>query len=139
MDRAIDLAILLASCLVLLPAAGCGPGGPELGTVSGTVTLDGKPLPNARLEFQPLAKGSPSYGTTDENGRYELVYGIDRPGAMVGKHEVRISTAREYREDDEGPLIVVEEFLPPKYNEQTELTREVKSGSQEINFPLKSR
>ena len=142
MDRTTCLTILAVVCLALLPAAGCGDGGPELGTVSGTVTLDGKPLPNAKVEFQPVAKGSPSDDTTDENGYYELAYGVDKPGAMVGMHEVRISTCREEAGDDEGlsPVIEYPELLPPKYNEESELTCEVKSGSnQGVNFNLKSK
>ncbi len=142
MDRSTCLTILAVVCLALLPAAGCSDSGPALGTVSGTVTLDGNPLPNAEVEFQPVAEGSPSYGTTDENGHYELAYGVGKPGAMVGKHEVRISTYRQDAADDEGlsPAIEYPELLPPKYNEESELTREVKSGSNEgVDFDLKSK
>ena len=142
MDRSTCLTILAVVGLALLPAAGCSDSGPELGTVSGTVTLDGKPLPKATIEFQPGPGGSPSYGDTDEDGYYELLYGIGKPGAMVGKHEVRISTYRKEAADDEGlsPAIEYPELLPPKYNEESELTCEVKSGSNEgVNFDLKSK
>ena len=142
MDRTIRLTVLFAFCLVSLPAAGCQDSGPELGRVTGTATLDGKPLPNATVEFQPGPGGSPSYGTTDENGRYELSYSVGRPGAMVGKHVVRISTFRQDAPDDEGlrPVIEYPELLPPRYNEESELTAEVKPGRNEgVNFNLKSR
>jgi hypothetical protein len=127
----------------LLPAAGCGDSGPELGRVTGTVTLDGKPLPKAKVEFQPGA-GSPSYGETDENGHYELMYALRKPGAMVGRHVVQITTERMDRSDPtpanpDGELISYPEILLPRYHAESELEREVKSGSQTIDFPLKSK
>lgn len=139
MGRTTLSTVLFVLCLVLLPLAGCGGGGPELGEVTGTVTLDGRPLANAKVEFQPGPGGSPSEGTTDENGRYELVYGVGKLGAMVGGHEVRITTYRMEAADDEGlkPAIEYPEVLPPQYHEESELRAEVKPGSQAIDWPLK--
>jgi len=140
MDRMIRRIFLLL-CLTLPLAAGCRDSGPELGEVTGVVTLDGKPLPNATVEFQPTASGgSSSQGTTDESGRYELMYGVGRPGAMIGEHAVRITTYRMEPADEQGEnMIEHPEILPPKYHEQSELKREVASGSQVINFELESR
>jgi hypothetical protein len=130
---------LVALCVVLLPVAGCGSSGPKLGKVSGTVTLDGKPLPDARIEFQPGPEGSPSEARTDENGHYELMYGPDKPGAIVGEHLVRISTARMELADELGrEMISHPELLPPRYNQESELKREVVAGSQTIDFELTS-
>src|SRR5688572_704144 len=79
-------------CMLLLgPLAGCGQSGPQLAPVSGRVTLDGQPLDAAEVLFQPdEGTGSPSYGYTDENGRYELGYKRGVKGAMVGSHTVSI-------------------------------------------------
>ena len=84
----------LCAALVAV-AAGCG--GEKLAPVSGVVTLDGAPLADASVTFQPVAQGgidagSGSYAKTDAEGRYTLrtVTG-DRRGAVVGKHVVRIS------------------------------------------------
>jgi len=85
----------LAAGLGLL--AGCG-GGPKLVAVSGVVTLDGKPYPNAVVSFQPIGSkdnldpGGGSMGVTDSGGRYMLKYNHTTYGAVVGKHRVRIST-----------------------------------------------
>lgn len=74
--------------------AGCGRGDrPELGTVTGTVTLDGEPLPNVELSFVP-AIGRPSYGETDEEGNYELNYIRNIQGAKIGKHKVLIRSGK---------------------------------------------
>jgi hypothetical protein len=67
-------------------AAGCD-GGPKIVKVSGVATHQGKPMPNLRLNFQP-EKGRPSWGDTDENGRFTLEYDAQNKGALVGKHTV---------------------------------------------------
>jgi len=112
----------------LLPAillAGCGRSGPELAPVSGRVTLDGQPMFGARLVFQPEASGSPSYGSTDRDGRYELGYKRGQKGALIGWHTVRIESATELTGSD-GKTIVRPKPLPPRYNTRSELRREVK-------------
>ena len=129
----IGLAFLLGSFAPLV--AGCGGGGPDLIEVTGTVTLDNRPLADASVEFQPEEGGSPSYGTTDENGRYELVYGVGKPGAMIGKHVVRITTY-QMESTGEGDPTIVPERVPPQYNSQTTLSEEVAPGRNEINFDL---
>ena len=131
---------LFLSCLGLLLAAGCGDCGPELGRVTGTVTLDGKPLSNARIEFQPGPGGSPSADRTDENGYYELMYSVGRPGAMLGEHVVQITTEWEDAADPDGaaPPIEYPEILHPNYHADTVLTATVKPGSQTIDWPLTS-
>lgn len=119
------LALSLCAC------AGCGGGsGPELFSVSGTVTLNGKPLPNAELIFQPK-EGAPSYGKTDAEGYYELTYSRDRSGALAGSHTVSITTAIE---DEDGNT--AEELLPTKYNIDTELSAMVSDDSEPIDFKL---
>jgi hypothetical protein len=123
---------------LLVAAAGCGQAGPELGSVKGTITLDGKPLEGAEISFQPdSATGSPALGETDAEGRYELRYTRSRNGADLGRHKVRISTAIE-REAEHGKIVRARERVPAKYNAKSELTAEVKSGKNTIDFPLES-
>lgn len=92
--------------LVCLTATmtGCG-NGEEYVPVSGTVLLNGEPLPDAKLIFEPIgsesgvAPGKPSYGRTDKTGHYTLTCPIAKEeGAAVGEHRVRIVTmkAAEY-------------------------------------------
>ena len=57
----------LTGLALSMSLAGCG-NSPPLGTVSGRVTLDGQPLAETTVEFQP-ASGSPAYGVTDAEGR----------------------------------------------------------------------
>jgi hypothetical protein len=124
------------SCCVLLTVSvvGCSQGGADLGQVEGTVTLDGQPLANAVVEFQPEAEGRPSMGSTDSSGHYELMYTRDTPGAMIGKHRVRIELSDSDDEPGAEPALAV----PEKYNAETELSEEVAAGSQTIDFTLTS-
>src|SRR5262249_16860770 len=89
-------------CLTLLAlpllVTGCSQGPYQGAQVSGQVTLNGKPLANAAVLFQPVAvegninPGPGSYGVTDQEGRYTMVLvGKETKGAVVGKHKVRIA------------------------------------------------
>lgn len=130
---------LLGLCLAACLTTGCSgdaSDAPELGSVRGQVTLDGDPLADAEITFQP-AEGRPSMATTDENGLYELMY-ITEPGAKIGEHTVKISK-KEFVKDAQGEIVSAKELLPAKYNTQSTLNREVKAGDNSINFELESR
>ena len=118
--------------MIFLPVFGCGNGDrPCLGTVHGTVTLDGKPLADAALIFEPLDPGRASTGKTDDKGHYELIYIRQDKGAKVGSHKVRIRA--------EDPDANGKELLLPRYHSETILTAEVSSGDNTIDFPLTSK
>lgn len=61
-------------CWGLLALGACGCGGREVVTrVSGSVTLDGKPLAGATVTFAPREKKLlPNSAVTDERGAYQL-------------------------------------------------------------------
>ena len=113
--------------------AGCCGGGPTLGRVEGKVTLDGQPLANAKVEFQP-SNNAPSYGTTDAQGHYELVFAPEQFGAIPGEHVVRITTYRASNEP--GSTEVIEESVPAIYNSESTLRKTVTKGEQVIDLAL---
>ncbi len=83
------LSILLF--LMVVVTGGCGSDGPELAHVEGIVTLNGNPLPDHLVEFNPQAEGGTvSMSTTDSEGHYSLQFTRDKPGATPGHHMVRI-------------------------------------------------
>ena len=115
-------------------------------------------MPNVVLTFQPQ-QARPSYGKTDENGWYELIYTDDNPGAVLGTHIVRISSAdgtggngddgsyqESYEEGanyegsvDQGTESETRgEKIPNKFNMNSELTADVKSGDNVFDFDLTS-
>lgn len=109
---------------------------PELGDVSGVITLDGKPLAGATVTFLPqiedeelASRVASSVGMTDADGQYSLMYVKDVEGAAVGPHIVAVTL----------PLPNGAESLPRKYNSASELTFEVKSGNNDGSFELTSK
>lgn len=79
----------LCSCSLAF-FAGCGAGGPDLAPASGTVTLDGVPVPDASVIFQPKAGGRPSSAITNKAGIYKMSTFEDDDGAIVGEHLVGV-------------------------------------------------
>ena len=92
---------------------GCG-SEMKVAPVSGTVTLDGAPLDRASVMFLPEPDGRPSFGVTDEEGRYTLGYSMHKMGAEVGQCRVQIST-RVQAEDSEDVGKLAPERVPQRY------------------------
>lgn len=139
-NTSIVLALLAAA--MLTGPAGCGrSSGPELAAVKGTVTLDGRPLKNASIRFQPVDEhgaGTYSIAMTGKKGEYELRHTRSSKGALVGRHVVKIRTARPDAEDELGNPLPVQELIPAVYNEHSELIHEVRPGHNTIEFELSS-
>ena len=117
--------------------AGCTPkpkGLPDLAPVTGTVTMDGQPLPGASISFVSEAGAQASFGGTNETGKYELRYSGPHRGATIGPNTVQISTATN---NPVGPDW--KDPIPEKYNKKTELKVEVKPGQNTFDFDLKSK
>jgi len=135
--------ILIAVVVAL--ATGCDGG--KVAPVSGTVTLDGKPLPNAHVNFQPIAEGMNaagpgSHGKTDANGHYTLeVVGENKNGAYVGKHRVEITAATaEPDPTSDRPSRPTGPPIPDEYNRNSSLTCTVPvGGKNDANFELFSK
>ena len=123
----------LFTLLLTTALAGCcgyRPDLPPTARVSGTVTLDGNPLPNARVQFVPdsskATEGALAYGTTDAEGKYELETATVR-GAIVGHHRISV----EARAQPKDEFDTLPELLTPAFYgdvETSKLTAEVADG-----------
>ncbi len=151
-------AIILTLALLAISSGCGGDGGPPLGTVTGKVTLFGQPYPNAIVSFTPDGGGPAATATTDQNGDYVL-WSADKKGAAIGKHKVSVTTIKEpvktsslsevHSDDPRSAAEIAaggadaykvkpeKEKIPAKYNTNTELSKEVKSGSNKIDLDLK--
>ena len=129
--RCATAALLSISCF------GCSSGTPgnlpNLSPVTGTVTLDGKPLADAYVNFAP-ENARPSSGQTDADGVFTLTFNDQLDGAAVGTHKVTITT----RMVPSLPTAAPPPPVPPRYNINSELTATVKSGDNTIDFELTS-
>jgi hypothetical protein len=130
----------LLAAVQLVGLSGCSGQGdrPPLGRVSGTVTLGGQPLTDAEVTFAPES-GRPSAGRTDSSGRYELSYVMRTKGAKVGKHRVFIGWPPDDDDDGAARKTADRPKIPARYNRQSELTADVKSGSNTYDFKLESK
>ena len=134
---------MLSVDLMLLGIVGCGHSGyAELGLVevSGLVTLDGAPLPGAKISFEgeDLRK---AIGVSDAAGRFRLMYDSRQPGVTPGLKTVRITTADFEFEGDGPPEGAPEavERIPARYNSASELKADVSTARRTFNFDLQSK
>lgn len=110
---------LLAAVL----CAGCG-GGLKLVEATGIVKYKDKPISSADVLMMSDAKGPPSMGRTDDQGRFTVTTD-GKPGAWVGTYRVAITAARNRREVSASQALTMtseqiaanrEDLIPIKYN-----------------------
>ncbi|HZL88444.1 MAG TPA: hypothetical protein VFB96_08745 [Pirellulaceae bacterium] len=140
------LVVLFGTAAVL--AAGCNLGPSfKLTPVSGTVKMNGQPLPDADVQF--VYDGTPpeeflgSMGKTDANGKYELTTNKGK-GTIDGKFKVIVSkytdkSGNPVKENLEGGIDLQQliqsgdaiQAVPPQYSDitQTKETAQVVSGT----------
>jgi len=123
----------LAGVAVVVFAVGCG--GEPTATVTGKVTIDGRPVANLEVSFNPkeAGTGTTALGFTDADGNYKLSYPGGKTKIPVGEYTVSIVPAETDEAQSRPPVII-----PPCYNTATKLTASVKPGANTIDFPLKS-
>lgn len=111
--------------------------------VSGTVTLDGKPLDSASIQFIPVDPNSAG-GTSEiiRGGKFEI--GKDR-GPIAGTYNVSISTVdlTSNVSPDEAPGEAPKpkkDPIPAKYNVKTTLKADIKAGEPNVlDYALESK
>lgn len=142
--RALPQALAAFLIAMVLATAGCG--GASTGgrlPISGEVLLDGQPLDEGAIHFEPSVeeKVKMDAGGVIKNGKYSLTA---EHGLPPGKYIVSItSSAKDTRTADEimkggpdaeGP----KQRIDAKYNAQTTLTAEVKPGANKFDFKVES-
>lgn len=153
--RLLSVRYWLGFLVAVVFVPGCGESEPEetqtVFPVSGVVTMDGKPVTFASIQFHPQAGGDATqvyYGTTDMEGKYELVSPRGTPGCEPGTYTVTIS---KFAQKDGSPLpadagapefaALGVEHMPPKYTDvaQSQLRAVIPQGGKtDLNFPLAS-
>jgi len=121
----------------LLLLAGCT--GSNESPVSGTVTVDEKMVEKGSILFIPADGKTATAGGEIKDGRYSV-------RVPPGPKKVSISMPKItgqkpiYPGQANSPMMdITVEGLPVKYNDKTELTFEVKPGSNTQDWPLKSK
>lgn len=90
--------------------------------VSGTVTQNGEPVPDAQVAFVPVGEGKTATGNTASDGTYELTTYAAGDGAPAGNYKVRITKMARPPEgssppadsgDEDVELTENESYVPP--------------------------
>ena len=123
--------VAAAMWLLTITMAGCRHSGTTTFPVSGTVTYNGKPLPEVSIVLMPESGPNAADACAIHDGRFAF-------SARAGKKKVEIRATREV-----GPVIrsmgarEKQSYIPAVYNSQTTLTADVvPDGSNHFAFDL---
>ncbi|MEO1990508.1 MAG: carboxypeptidase-like regulatory domain-containing protein [Pirellulales bacterium] len=143
-----SLAWICAVIVITTVLAGCGSKGPSVYSVTGTVTVDGTPLPNVQVAFLPTESNrQASLGVTDASGKFDLTYGSsDRKGAEPGSYKVVLTQLSNETEEEAmarysgsgAPEAEQKQSFPTEYAspEQTPKQVEVSATSNVIDIAI---
>jgi hypothetical protein len=131
---------------ILLSSLGCGNrAGANRASISGEVTLDGQPLKEGSIRFEPMQgiKGTVT-GADIKDGRYQIAA---EKGPAVGMNIVQVNATRKSGRKVPKPFAPptekVDEMVSavaPQYNSDSKLQYEVKPGeNKDANFQVKSK
>lgn len=119
-----------AALVTLVLVVGCGdPNGRQ--QVTGSVTLDGQPLPDGEVSLRPFDTGPSAAGQIIDG---KFVLNSDK-GPPPGKYIVKIESMKQTgnRVKLPGTNLQVDEIkqiVPEQYNEESQLVIEVTGGGQ---------
>lgn len=137
--KRLSLLLLLSVCFL---AWGCGGSNPQGRLpLEGEVTLDGTPLANGSITFEPSGSQTERTQAGGEilNGKYSIPAAN---GVVAGEYLARITSMREVpgsRVDDPDPMKVHVEYenvVPPEYGAKSTQKVTVEKG-QKNNFDFK--
>lgn len=133
MSRRLAVACWSMVFVCLAMAAGCSD--PNIGIVSGSVMIDGEPAETGSITFAAEDGLTGPIGTMIADGKYS----VELPIGMA-KVEIRVPVVvgqkKLYNTPDSPVSDVMEESLPPRYNDETELTYDVVPGESVKDFEL---
>ena len=115
--------------VVLLAGCDGRVSGPPTYPVAGTVAVDGEPLAEGAITFDPADGKGGVYGGPIRQGRFAVRSspGRKRVGILGMKMQGVIGP-------DGKPMAT--QFLPPRYNLRSELTADVEPAGTELSFAL---
>jgi hypothetical protein len=131
--------------VVLLFESGCQSKNPlNRKAVSGTVTVDGKPVPNGSINFEPLQSGGVGSGAVISGGSYRI---SEEDGLPPGKYRVTIvgiegeafaAASGKMPGDEEMPA--TKSLVPDNWNADGQHNIEVQeAGPFVFNFQIENK
>lgn len=120
-----------ATFAVLSTLTGCGGEAPYSGDqrfpLSGKIVYRAEPVASGTLSLVPESEGGHPSGGTITNGEFQIP---EEKGPNKGKYRLQVywhkPTGKKTKDTDTGEEIdVVEQVIPPKYNDASQLSFEV--------------
>jgi len=104
--------------------------------ISGTVELNGKPLPEGNITFEPKDKDLRAEGADIRDGKYALTI-------MPGNYAVKIRATKKVPLEPGEPSVSGEKdklvrIIPTQYNDKTTLNAAVSAAAPTHDFKLTS-
>jgi hypothetical protein len=127
----------------LLAACGCSQG-PAVGTVHGTVTLDGKPLEEGSVRLAAIDGHAPTAGGQVVKGKFETTaavakYRVEIESNVLMRNGQKVDRTKKVDKFADTPGEMVVKLVPDKYNKNSTLELDVKAGMNEPVYDLQSK
>lgn len=133
MRRAVG--VFLVSTALACVLSGCQRG-PEVGTVKGTIALDGRPVEGGIVRFVPADGNSQPADCVITDGAYTVTMPLGEKKVEIfwakSASDAPIDTASQGNEK-------IVQMIPAKYNTQTTLTHTIVKGEAQQDFALSSK
>lgn len=115
---------------------GCGPAKPPSGTITGTVKLDGVPVPLGQVNFINAEMGVRASADIDSTGKYEIL----KDQIRVGKYTVTV-VPPEIVPMQKPPENLKDFKVPQKFQDDSRpiFSIEIKEGKNTYDLDLKSQ
>src|SRR5262249_6584785 len=122
--------------IIMIAALGCTRG-PAVGTVTGEVTYAGQPVKDGHVTFTPVDGKGQTGGAPIVDGKFKAEQ-VPALKMKVELHGNKVIGKRKAYDTPESPVMDdVVELLPSKYNFNSEMTLDVKQGTQHVKYDLK--
>ena len=133
----VGLSVLLLFALCL---AGCNRNKVDTIRVTGTVTLDGKPVEMGAIKFYAEDGNSPGGGGVIKDGAYIANVPPGKKKVVINGNKV-VGTEKVYDTPDSPMRDKIEQITPPIYNStyNSPLRADVSKENKEFNFDLDSK
>jgi hypothetical protein len=122
--------------IFVLLLAGCAE--PTTGEVTGTVTVDGSPAKEGSIAFFPVDGKSTTAGAAIIDGKYTATVPLGQAKVEIRVPKV-VGQKKLYDTPDSPIKPLMDESLPPKYNDASELTIDVQPGEMQQDYDLTTK
>ncbi|MCH9790860.1 MAG: hypothetical protein K0U82_08570 [Planctomycetes bacterium] len=139
------LCALIFCTLAILGCSGDSADHIERAAVSGTVTFNGKPLPEGSIQFLPDvdSSGKPMRGKVVQAIISEGAYSLSvEQGPTVGNNKIMINASKKmgkFQNFDGKKTEIMKQYIPEKYNANTTLKYVVKADQNTADFTLEAK